>query len=159
VDPEEKRRVARRKEERLRVKWRKLVLARDGETCMACAPDFPLPFEGVQVAHVTPMREFRAALGIVAGTVASYRDDNLVLLCVACHAAQESAHAGALQIPSTALAAWIKQDRKKKVSREEIEKKLGFERRVSIVAALFAEIMEKRGWQTVEDLGLEPDLS
>jgi 5-methylcytosine-specific restriction endonuclease McrA len=149
--------MARRKDERLRVRWRKMVLARDGATCRACIPEIPLSQEGVQVAHVTPMRDFRATLGLVAGTMASYRDDNLVLLCEVCHAAQESALAGALQIPGTGLAASVKRDRKEKVPREEIEKRLGFERRVALVTALFEEIMVKRGWKTVSELGLQAD--
>lgn len=67
----------------LQQKWRPSILARDRHRCRACgSKDAP------EVAHITDAAAFVRAAGRVARAVTfSYRWDNLVTLCQACHRA------------------------------------------------------------------------
>lgn len=142
-----RRNQIRRMEENLRSKWRLRVLNRD-VICRACGFDNPPDPKAVHVAHVTPMSEFRAVFGRAEGTKRSYREDNLVLLCIACHAAQESAASGHVQVLDGTVSEWLRE----RHPGDSAEKVLDYPRRLGMVRKLFDEIRAQRGWSSAQDL-------
>jgi len=66
----------------LQSKWRPLILARDRNKCKACGSK-----EDPEVAHITDAVAFVRAAGHHRAVTFSYRWDNLVTLCCACHRA------------------------------------------------------------------------
>ncbi|MCA1820063.1 MAG: HNH endonuclease [Halobacteriales archaeon] len=69
----------------LQAKWRPPIVARDRGKCKACgSKDEP------EVAHITDAVAFVRAAGHHRGVTFSYRWDNLVTLCSACHRASHS---------------------------------------------------------------------
>ena len=79
----------------LQQRWRPVILARDRQRCRACKGRNPL-----EVAHVTDAVAFvRAAGGLARGVTFSYRWDNLVTLCCACHGLSHSSRWRAEDLP------------------------------------------------------------
>ncbi|MHB8633013.1 MAG: HNH endonuclease [Thermoplasmatota archaeon] len=148
--------AGRRLEKNLRKVMRERILARD-VTCVACRPDMPGDDEALHVAHITPMAEFRSRLGLVTGTEQSFRDDNLVLLCVPCHAVQETIDRAADQ----PLASWYRDYLDEMHPGKTLAQVPGFAKSRDRVVRLFEERKTARGWRTVDDLAarenLEPD--
>lgn len=66
----------------LQAKWRPLILARDGNRCKSCGSK-----EEPEAAHITDAVAFVRAGGHHRAVTFSYRWDNLVTLCAACHKA------------------------------------------------------------------------
>lgn len=61
--------------------WRPIILSRDQFCCRACQRT-----EKLQLAHISPCLSFVKIYG-VQGIEFSFRDDNLITLCDACHKA------------------------------------------------------------------------
>lgn len=71
---------------RLQARWRPLILKRDRNRCRVC-----MSRDDPEMAHVTDCVAFsRAAGGRKEGVTFSFRWDNLVTLCAACHAASHA---------------------------------------------------------------------
>jgi hypothetical protein len=69
----------------LQQKWRPLILARDRNKCRVCGGK-----DGLEMAHLTDAVAFVRAAGTRHGVTFSYRWDNLLTLCDACHATSHS---------------------------------------------------------------------
>lgn len=101
----------------LQAKWRPLILARDRNRCKACrSPEEP------EAAHITDAVAFVRAAGHHRAVTFSYRWDNLVTLCAACHKASHS-------------------DRMLTMGEEDAARR-------AKVETLFAQLRRLRGWST-----------
>jgi hypothetical protein len=69
----------------LQARWRPLILERDRGKCKACGSR-----EDPEAAHITDAVAFVRAAGHHRGVTFSYRWDNLVTLCGACHKASHA---------------------------------------------------------------------
>lgn len=69
-----------------KTRWRQRIFLRDGGRCLACGATSSL-----ELAHVTPTRDFLDEGSDASIAVqASYRNDNLLTLCRACHVCYDS---------------------------------------------------------------------
>jgi hypothetical protein len=133
-------------------KVRPVLERRDGNGCRACGAAGEL-----QVAHITSLRAFCFQLGWNAASVAaSYRLDNVLLLCKPCHGAQTL---GANRIDWTAATL-------AKASRDSFEWNCAANRfgrwgikcaedahqRRRDVVSLFGKLQRRRGWLSAIDL-------
>lgn len=147
---------ARRKEKTLRRDMRSRILERD-ITCRLHSGDWPIDEDALAVAHITPMAEFRAKLGAMAGTIHSYRPDNLLLLCDVCHAVQESFD----RQSSQPLRAWFRDVVAEEYADKSIHEIPEFRKQYNRIQALFVDLKAERGWATVDELvqreGILPD--
>jgi hypothetical protein len=135
----------------LSMHFRAALLARDGTRCRACA------VEGDhQVAHITSARAFCKRMGYTPQAIrASYRMDNLVLLCKPCHGAQTL---GAKRIewtrtqlgmPDSSFEHKCAVNRLRTWDLVSIEDAQQHQRRV---ASLFGKLQRRRGWLSAIDL-------
>jgi hypothetical protein len=131
---------------------RPVLAERDGAACAACASRGEL-----QVAHITSARAFCYSMVWTQDTIrASYRMDNLVLLCKPCHGAQTM---GANRIAWTA---WQLRTASpdsfeyrcalNRIGKHGIESCDEADRRRRAVASVFGKIQRRRGWLSAIDL-------
>lgn len=93
-------------------------------------------------------------LGGVAGTRASFRPDNVLLLCQLCHAVQESADRKSNQVLTSATRDWLEAVHPGKA----LKQIPGYGLLRARVAKLFEETISARGWRTVDELVAKEDL-
>jgi hypothetical protein len=137
---------------RLRRHWRKRIMTRDYGACSTGCIDAPYPEELLQVAHITSAYEFRRAFGDELGTEASFRDDNLILLCEVCHVVHTDMEFGRIRPLSQHLKPFLDKEEQRAIETgEDLRDQVWFSKRRDLVARLMERLTVKRGWTTVED--------
>ena len=81
--PSPQSKAYRERKARLQAEWRERIFKRDENRCRACGR-VGSP-ETLHLAHITSALAFVRYTGVVDAMDQSYRDDNLVTLCSACH--------------------------------------------------------------------------
>ncbi len=163
VDPifalERSEEYARRKAV-LQEKWRPSILLRDGK-CRVCGNQETF---NLHLAHITPVRTFVSKLGL-EGMELAYSEDNLVMLCSACHKSQHKD----LVFVTTDEIEGLRARREELRANPQIQEWLALngrsnqlidegkgeaQRRLRAVEKLFTEIKEHRGWTSaVQKIG------
>jgi 5-methylcytosine-specific restriction endonuclease McrA len=138
----------------LQDKWRPVIYERD-KKCRVCGD---ADRENLHLAHITTVRAFVTKLGL-EGMELAYSDDNLLMLCSACHKSQ---HKKLVFVTTDELEA-LRRKQGEMRSQPQIKEwlalnerigqlidagKIDARRRANEVSSLFDEAKEQRGWSS-----------